>query len=133
MRKIITLEGLRKVKGVSFEEIIEIIDREQIEHRVAKKPDEVDRFLKAPYFRTSRIDLYTPGYRVVSCEILSRNLHWEVDIGVRQKSLFFKASYEMLPDFDFSSLDGAITFHYGKLVERVELIDRGIKTAHSQL
>ncbi|MBS3116101.1 hypothetical protein J4421_00740 [Candidatus Woesearchaeota archaeon] len=111
--KVISLEHLKKVRGVSFEDVVSILSQGNIESAICQEPQVTDKqYTNVLYFRDSRIVIFQgDAYKV--CSLLPR---FET---IRGNRFSFKTWYELGPEFDIRQLDGPIVFREGFLVERV--------------
>jgi hypothetical protein len=101
------IKGLFKVRGRSFEEIVNILDSGGLVFEVTQKP-----IMKEGFFRTSYICVNNSGKRVV--ELLGEGL-------MNGRARSYQAEYEIGPGFDVGQLTGRINFRKGKLLERVRI------------
>ncbi len=115
------LDNLRKVEGLSFEDIIEAIEREGFKYVVEKGPSPTDlKYHSKGYFRDSQINLFLDDKIKLYVQLSS---YWAHIIDRRTFSV--RACYDILPDFDMKQINGPIYFMQGKLVERVMV--RGVR------
>ena len=113
MSKIISLDCLKKVTGVSFEEIIDFLDQENSFHNIIKQPDQLWNARITPYFRDSELQVFPNSYSKLY------SLNFQAVSCLRGNHFFIRAGYQILPGFDFKELDGPVVFEKGLLVERV--------------
>jgi len=102
------MEGLILREGRSYEQISKLLDEAKVENSIFLSPG------LGNYFRDSIISVNSERSKVESI----------LGLGGTRRSKFgfyYYAKYEINPEFDWSSLDGSITFKEGNLVERVKI------------
>ncbi len=112
---VITLDHLRKVRGMNFEDVLENIVGRSLQYYVHQTPQVTDkRYNTIVYFRESEI-------KIKQEDVANLFASLEGDKNIRNNGFWIRAYYEILPAFDRSQLDGPIVMSKGLLVERVRI------------
>ncbi len=107
-------DHLKKVHGSSFEDVVEVIQKEGLEYRVRREPAMGTGQLR--YFRDSTIEVYSEGSTKLYCALPYSSY---MTNGVNFFSV--RAEYEIQEGFDWSEFDKAMYFSQGLLLERVRV------------
>ena len=94
-------------KGASYERVVDVLRDSALSFRVTQEP-----CASAPYFRESRISVLDDRSTIL--EMLQPK-EFIAD------GYVVDAEYQLTPHFDFTKLNGEVTFRQGSLVERVIL------------
>jgi hypothetical protein len=113
------LEGLVKVKGHNFEDVVNLLDQLQVDHEISVNPGQARRHIRysgisVPQKEYNRGEDYRRilGHLDGSCAEDHGN------------HIIVKAFYDVDPTFDMRRLDGTLTFAEGRLVEMVEISEK---------
>ena len=106
---------VRKVEGISFEDVLDIAEKRGIHYYIHKHPAPTRTRYEVRYFRDSTICIL-PEYKD---ELFSLTANQGEGHIVNAKTFTLKAFYEILAGFDLSILDGPVYFRRGLLMERV--------------
>ena len=108
------MNGLTKTDGYAHEDLLRILRKRGIQHKVKLSPTRGRSENSANHFRYSEI------------EVAEKDLEALHDLGARRnrgssiwilKGYNFHAEYEVGPDFDISQLNGLVMYRKGRLVE----------------
>ncbi len=103
------IKGLTKTKGTTYEEVISTLDRLEIPFDIDGEPE-----TQHDFFRSSRIFMSQEGY-----DAIVKTLGTENTRNMPRGGLAYNAHYDIdKNNFDFSQLNGRITFSEGSILER---------------